>query len=156
MENINKNPWEGNKLLLHPLLESFIVTKWQQVKKIFFIQFIFTLLFTLGLSLLSTMKCGKHIKMDLLPFMVILMILLVEIIFFELFFIISRKQFKYNWIHYVPKLIALLIATANLAEYDSCFGYSRHVSKLWSQNLPHFYFKSFLKRHLLFFSNFFI
>ena len=57
LSNIELYPSEGNKLINHPLLESFILKKWQRVKIWFNIQFLITFFFVFAFSCFSSIKC---------------------------------------------------------------------------------------------------
>lgn len=57
LSNIELYPTEGNLLLNHPLLESFILKKWQRVKIFFNIQFLITFFFVFAFSCFTSLKC---------------------------------------------------------------------------------------------------
>ena len=120
--NIQKYPWEGQKLLTHPLLESFILEKWQKVKKYFNGQALLTLLFVLSLSVMNTMKLGKELRvakrLDPSFFLIFLIPLFLEILFFELFlFVYEWKQWREKFLLLTLKFISILLVLANLVSY---------------------------------------
>ena len=126
IDNIKQFPLEGNKLLKNPLIESFIITKWQKVKKFFNIQYILTFIFVLGLSILSTLKCGTFDVNETILFGMLVPIY-IEMILFEIF-LFSKKQTAYHYIQSSLKLLAFVLAAVNLCSFSNCDGIFRHVS----------------------------
>ena len=120
--NIQKYPWEGHKLLTHPLLESFILAKWQKVKKYFNGQALLTLVFVLCLSVMNTMKLGRELreadKVHPSYFLIPLIPLFLEILLFELFlFMYEWKQWREKFLLLTTKFIAIILVIANLASF---------------------------------------
>ena len=120
--NIQKYPWEGHKLLTHPLLESFILEKWQKVKRYFNGQALLTLIFVLSLSVMNTMKCGKELRkvgnVEPSYFLIFLVPLFLEILSFEIFlFVYEWKQWREKFLLLTLKFIAIMLTFANLCLY---------------------------------------
>ena len=129
--NIQKYPWEGHKLLTHPLLESFIIKKWEKVKIFFNSQAFITLLFVILLSFMTTWKCGRETKqldrIDTIWFLLPLIPMLLEIIIFEIFLLIKQHS-SGKLLLILFKLIAISMAILSLIFYDECNDKFRHVS----------------------------
>ena len=109
----------GNRLLKHPLLESFILEKWQKVKKYFNGQAILTLIFVLSLSIMNTIKCGKELNhsepVDPIYFLVFLIPLFLEILGFEIFLFVNEwKQWREKWMMLTVKFVAVMLAFVNI------------------------------------------
>ena len=97
--------FESERLLTHPLLQSFIMYKWRKINWMFNIQFLLTFLFVFLFSMFTTMKCGQETSsaIQTLYFVPPLVPLLVEILVFEVF-LIYNIQFHYNYLYNVFKI----------------------------------------------------
>ena len=105
IKNIKNHMFESERLLTHPLLQSFIMYKWRKINWMFNIQFLLTFLFVFLFSMFTTMKCGQETSsaIQTLYFVPPLVPLLVEILVFEVF-LIYNIQFHYNYLYNVFKI----------------------------------------------------
>ena len=137
LSNIEFNPREGDQLMHHPLLESFILRKWQKVKMLFNIQFLITFFFVLAFSLFTSMKClsdefqkenpeTKEVH-SIMGFLVIP--LLVEIILVETYLLLGVQQIKLYWMQALLKIVALGLAIVNMSLYNKCDDITRDVNR---------------------------
>ena len=125
LSNIEFNPREGDQLMHHPLLESFILRKWQKVKILFNIQFMITIFFVLFFSIFTIMKCltsaetektkgiGKALGIVVIPF-------LLEIILVEIYLLLLCQQIKLYWMKGLLKVTALGLAIVNIGLFSDC------------------------------------
>ena len=135
LSNIEFNPREGDQLMHHPLLESFILRKWQKVKMLFNIQFLITFFFVFAFSIFTSMKCLSNknkVTRDVhstLGFLVIP--LLVEIILVETYLLLIQgvQQVKVYWMQGLLKVIALGLAIVNISLYNKCNDITRDVNR---------------------------
>ena len=109
----------------HPLLESFILRKWQKVKILFNIQFMITIFFVLFFSIFTIMKCltsakneqtkviGKALGIVVIPF-------LLEIILVEIYLLVLCQQIKVYWMKGLLKVTALGLAIVNIGLFSDC------------------------------------
>ena len=98
IQNIKSNRFESEKLLTHPLLQSFIMFKWRKINWMFNIQFLLTFLFVFVFSIFTTMKCGQETNSiaETIYFVPVLVPFLLEILVFEVF-LIWNIQFHFNY-----------------------------------------------------------
>ena len=57
MLNIRQNSDESQKLLSHPLVESFVILKWKKVQNWFFAQYLITFICIFAYTVFSSVKC---------------------------------------------------------------------------------------------------
>ena len=113
IKNIKSKMFESEKLLTHPLLQSFIMYKWKKINWMFNIQFLLTFLFVFVFSLFTTMKCGQesHVILETIYFVPFLVPFLVEILVFEAF-LIYNIQFHYNYFQNIFKILVFVLGNA--------------------------------------------
>ena len=131
LSNIEFNPREGDQLMHHPLLESFILRKWQKVKKLFNIQFMITFVFVVASSIVTSLKCLSNKTEeteaihDVLGVLVIP--LLVEIILVETYRLKGVQQIKVYWLQALLKVTVLGLAIVNTWMFRECTKITRDV-----------------------------
>ena len=121
----------------HPLLESFILSKWQKVKIFFNIQFLITIIFVVAFSIFTTMKCltnqndeSRYVAKDVHIAMGVLVIpLLVEIILVEIYLLLGVQQIKLYWMQGLLKVTALGLAIVNISLFNDCDKLTREVNR---------------------------
>ena len=123
LSNIELNPREGDQLMHHPLLESFILRKWQKVKILFNIQFLITIFFVVAFSIFTIMKCLSCAKNDVTKDVhstlgVVVIPLLVEIILVEAYLLLI-KRYLY-WMKGLLKATSLILAIVNICLFSEC------------------------------------
>ena len=113
IKNIKSKRFESEKLLAQPLLQSFIMYKWEKINWMFNIQFLLTFLFVFVFSLFTTMKCGQESQsiIETIYFVPFLVPFLVEILVFEAF-LIYNIQFHYNYFQNIFKIAVFVLGKA--------------------------------------------
>ena len=155
IQNIKSNRFESEKLLTHPLLQSFIMYKWRKINWMFNIQFLLTFLFVFVFSIFTTMKCGQETNSiaETIYFVPFLVPFLVEILVFEVF-LIWNIQFHYNYVQNFFKIAVFALGKKGIiiklySSNNFTFSYSplEHCSShvLWRRRI----FRSRCKKNLM-------
>eukprot|EP00092_Neocalanus_flemingeri_P007478 GFUD01008075.1.p1 GENE.GFUD01008075.1~~GFUD01008075.1.p1 ORF type:complete len:850 (+),score=222.46 GFUD01008075.1:59-2608(+) len=129
--NMKKNPDEGEQLLVHPLVESFIVMKWRKVKRWFLAQIFITFFFVLAYSMFASIKCLRNGSdpSTVAVFMTVLAPLLLEIILFEVFLFYGQGV-RYHYKQSIIGFTAILTSLVNMCAFTECSGFYRDVSAI--------------------------
>ena len=129
--NIKKNFDEGQQLLVHPLVESFILLKWRIVERWFLAQFFITFFFVVAYSLFSSVKCLRNGADDsiVFGFLIVLAPFLLEIILFEVFLFYGQDM-RYHFKQSLIPITAILTTLINMCTFNyECTGFYRNVYK---------------------------
>ena len=119
--NIKKNPDEGEQLLLHPLVQSFILMKWRKVQCWFLAQFFITFFFVLTYSIFSSIKCLRDgsDSSTVGMFLIVLAPLLLEIILFEVF-LFHGQGVRYHYKQSIIGFTAIITCLVNMCTFTDC------------------------------------
>lgn len=131
--NIKKNSDEGQQLLVHPLVESFILLKWRKVERWFLAQFFITFFFVLAYSLFSSVKCLRNGSdaTIIFGFLIVLAPFLLEIILFEVF-LFHGQEVKYQYKQSLLRFTTIITTLINMCSFNYCDGFYRNVCILLS------------------------
>ena len=126
--NLKKNPDEGEQLLVHPLVESFILMKWRKVERWFLAQFFITFFFVLVYSAFASIKCSSSgsDSSTIAVFLIVLAPLLLEIILFEVF-LFQGQGVRYHYKQSIICFTAILTSLVNMCAFTDCSDFYRNV-----------------------------